>query len=152
MTTINKNMEIEEIKSSLLSGLDCAQTVITCFANDLELDESVSQRLTSAFGGGMYCGDTCGAVIGSLMVLGMKYGFQKPVILSDKNEIRNKALEFRRRFIERRGSCICRDLLGADLGTPEGNSIIQQKNLLAELCPLIIYDAIDILEEMFDEE
>lgn len=145
-------MDIEDIKSSLISGLDCGQVVITCFADELELDDGTVQRLSSAFGGGMYCGDTCGAVIGALMVLGMKYGFQKPVILSDKNEIREKTLEFRRRFTERRGSCLCRDLLGADLSTPEGNAEIQQKNLLSELCPEIVADAIDVLEEMFDEE
>lgn len=145
-------MEIEEIKSSLISGLDCGQTVITCFSDELGLDESTVQKLSSAFGGGMYCGDTCGAVIGALMVLGMKYGFHKPVVFSDKNMIHDKTIEFRHRFEARRGSCICRDLLGADLSTPTGIAVIQQKKLLSELCPEIIFDAIEILEEMFDED
>ena len=33
--------------------------------------------MSSCFGGGMMCGETCGAVTGALMVIGMVYGHSR---------------------------------------------------------------------------
>lgn len=49
---------------------------------------------------------------------------------------------------ERRGSCMCSDLLGDDISTPEGLGRILEAGTMFSLCPELVLDAIDILDEM----
>lgn len=145
-------MTREDCEKYLLKGLDCGQAVLTLMAEELDISEETAQRIASGFGGGMFTGETCGAVAGAIMALGLKYGFALPVNQSEKNACQEKVLEFKRRFKEKRGTCICRELLGADVSTAEGMAKIQSENLLATLCPQIVADAATILEDMFDED
>lgn len=50
---------------------NCAQAVITAFAEDLHYDEESAYKTAAAFGGGMRIGSVCGAITGGLMVLGL---------------------------------------------------------------------------------
>ena len=50
---------------------NCAQAVVTAFAHDLHYDEDAAFKTAGAFGGGMRIGSVCGAITGSLMVLGL---------------------------------------------------------------------------------
>ncbi len=58
------------------SGYNCAQATLCAFADKLDIDEAQLLRISSAFGGGM-CGtkETCGAVTGMLMALGLMKGY-----------------------------------------------------------------------------
>ena len=58
-------------------GFDCAQTVFSAFAEELDLDEETALKIAAGFGGGMHLGDMCGCVTGGLMVLGLKYGWNE---------------------------------------------------------------------------
>jgi len=51
---------------------NCAQAILMPFSEKLGLTEAQAQELGSLFAGGMYCGATCGAITGGLMVLGLK--------------------------------------------------------------------------------
>ena len=54
---------------------NCAQSVLTAFAEELGLTEDESLRVACAFGGGMGRQQlTCGAVTGAAMALGLKFG------------------------------------------------------------------------------
>lgn len=57
---------------------NCAQAVLMPFSEKLGLTEAQAQDLGSLFAGGMYCGATCGAITGALMVLGLA-GQKDPV-------------------------------------------------------------------------
>ena len=46
------------------AGFNCAQSVLSAFAEDLGLKEETSLLLASAFGGGMRMAATCGALTG----------------------------------------------------------------------------------------
>ena len=145
-------MTKQETEKYMLKGLDCAQTVLTLMSEELGISPELAQKIASGFSGGMYTGDTCGAVTGSIMALGLKYGFGMPVSQDDKDICREKILEFKRRFSEKCGSCICREILGADLSTPEGMAKIQVEDMFAVKCPQIVAEAVTVLEEMFDED
>lgn len=145
-------MADERVEHYLTKGLDCGQTVFSCFADELGFSEEDTQKIASGFGGGMFTGETCGAVAGAIMVLGMKYGFSVPVDQGVKALCREKVMEFKRRFTEKRGSCICSSLLGVDMSTEAGHAEAVEKGLLAQICPEIITDAVEILEDMFDED
>ena len=49
----------------------------------------------------MQCGETCGAVTGALMVIGLKYGHSVNHDLKQKEIMREKTSEFKRLFAEK---------------------------------------------------
>jgi C_GCAxxG_C_C family probable redox protein len=111
------------------------------------LDRSAALKLARAFGSGMGMGRECGAVTGALMILGLKV--QEA---SSEKETRYRVYdlvrELVRRFEEKRGTIICKDLLGVDLGTPEGRDKAIKDNLFRTLCPGFVRDAAQILDDM----
>ena len=145
-------MEWEEVQQYLLSGLDCGQVVAMAFADEMGLEETEAQKLASAFGGGLYSGETCGAVCGALMALAAHYGFHEPFTKADKAPVKEKTREFLKRFKELHGSIICREILGHDCSTHEGMAAIIEKGLMQSVCPHCAYDAIELVEEIFDED
>ena len=91
--------------------------------------------------------ETCGAVTGALMVLGLRFG-PKDTTDTSRDAIKSKVPEFFSRFEERCGSIVCRDLLGCDIGTPEGIKYAVGKGLFKSICPKLVGAAAEILEDM----
>lgn len=59
--------------------------------------------------------------------------------------------EFMRRFEDRRGSIVCKELLGGvDIGSPQGREEAERRKLFTEVCPGYVWDAACILEEMME--
>ena len=55
------------------------------------------------------------------------------------------------RFKEKCGSYICNDLLGCDISTQTGVDYARANNLFTELCPQMVANAVDVLEEIINE-
>ena len=131
-------------------GFDCAQTVFSAFAEDLDLDEETALKIAAGFGGGMHKGDMCGTVTGGLMVLGLKYGFCEPNDAVGKDLMNQKAMEYERRIQEVDEGCLrCREMLGVDPSTPEGKA--QAMNIIPKKCPQLVVNACKILEELLQD-
>ena len=64
----------EEVMSRFAAGRNCAQNTLAPWADGLGYDEEELQRMGAAFAGGMFRGDTCGAVTGALMTIGLACG------------------------------------------------------------------------------
>ena len=130
----------------------CSQAVLAAFASECGLTEEQALKLGACFGSGMRKGEVCGACTGALMVLGMKYG---QFDLSD-NESRAKsgsmAVKFLDEFEKRKGSYVCRDILGCDLRTEEGSNYARSNGLFRTLCPEMVRTAAEILTEMLGSE
>ena len=59
------------------SGYNCAQAVFAAVAPELGLDRVAALRVATGFGGGMgRLQRSCGAVTGSVMLLGLRYGMR----------------------------------------------------------------------------
>jgi C_GCAxxG_C_C family probable redox protein len=115
----------------------------------LGLDHELALRVAGAFGGGMArMGETCGAVTGALMAIGLKYGMTKAKDEGARDKTYKLAQELVTRFKERHRSIICRELLGYDLSSPEGRKAAHDKGLFSTLCPELVRDAVEILEQM----
>lgn len=113
------------------------------------LDRDTALRVAGAFGGGMAgTGQTCGAVTGALMVIGLKYGQTQGEDKQAKEKTYALAREFLERFKARNGALLCRELLGYDINTPEGMQAIRDKGLFDSLCPRLVANAVEILEEL----
>jgi len=130
------------------SQVNCAQTVFSLHAKDLGIDEKTALKIASGFGGGMACAETCGAVTGSYMVIGLKHGHAS----SDPEEKANTKLkiqQFNEKFIQAHGSLICKKLTGYDISTPEGSEAAKDEGVFETKCPMFIKTACTIIEEYF---
>ena len=140
----------EEVLEQFGDGLDCAQVVFRYWAERLGYDKKTACKLSTGFGAGMMQGETCGAVIGAYMAIGLKYGVAEEGPEGDDQKVATviKDTRFREKFLDKYSSSMCRELLGADFRTSEGQTIIQEKNLMTTFCPQLVADVCDILEEI----
>ena len=55
------------------------------------------------------------------------------------------------RFIEKKGTVVCRELLGYDISKTEGMKKIKELNLFKSICPEMIRCATELVDEMINE-
>jgi C_GCAxxG_C_C family probable redox protein len=128
-------------------GFSCSQAVLAAYAEGLGLARETALRISQPFGGGIAkSGDWCGAVTGAFLVIGLKYGRVRADDTAAKDKTYALVQEFIRRFRARHGATRCNDLLGCDIGTPEGQKTIEEKKLHQGRCEPIIRDAVEILD------
>jgi C_GCAxxG_C_C family probable redox protein len=134
-----------------LNGYNCAQAVAVAFSDLTGLDEQLSARLASSFGGGMgRMREVCGAVSGMLMVAGVLYGYDTPgddaVKMAHYTLVQNLAGEFR----EKNGSIICREILKNPPSDP-APSPRTAEYYASRPCARMVYTAANILEAYIKE-
>ena len=129
-------------------NLHCSQSVLAVFAEECGITEEQAFRLGSCFGSGMRRGNVCGACSGALMVLGLLYGETRkgdPEGRKRTNELNDLMMD---RFSEANGTCICNELLGCNIRTPEGVQYARDHHLFTEFCPKMVASAVEILEDI----
>jgi C_GCAxxG_C_C family probable redox protein len=105
--------------------------------------------MAEVFGGGMgRMGLTCGAVTGAFMVIGLKYAKLTPEDNVSRQQSVELARKFREKFEARHGSICCKNLLGVDLSTPNGYQEAADKRVFVSVCPKLVHDAVEIVEEL----
>jgi C_GCAxxG_C_C family probable redox protein len=138
----------EEAVALFKQGFNCSQSVLATYGEQFGLKRQISLSLACGFGMGMGMGETCGAVTGAFMVIGLKHCASNPQDRQVRQEVYELIREFAKRFTARNHSIVCRDLLGCDPSTPEGSKIAIEKGLFKTICPKMVQDAAEILEEM----
>lgn len=131
-----------------LSGYNCAQSVFAAFSEDYGLERDKALKVAGALGGGVRCGEICGAVTGAALVIGLKNGQSSLEDTASKENCSNEIKEFTRRFKESTGSLICRELLGIDISDDEGRRRAMERNLFKTVCSDAVTEAVEILEDM----
>lgn len=92
--------------------------------------------------------DTCGAVTGAFMVLGLTYRIGDP---NAREKVYALVEKFTKEFKSRNGAIFCRELLGYDMSTVEGNKMIKEKQFTTTICPKLLQDAAEITEKILSE-
>jgi C_GCAxxG_C_C family probable redox protein len=139
----------EEAAEIFRSGYSCSQAVCLAFADDFGIDRPTALKFSCALGGGMaHTGNTCGAVSGALMVIGMKYGRTSPDDLAAKERSYELAQKFIREFRRRHHSVNCTELVGHDLSDPAELAAAREKKLFHTKCAVFVRDAGEILETL----
>jgi C_GCAxxG_C_C family probable redox protein len=145
MTKSTEEKAIETFRS----GLNCSQAVLTAYSEKLNYDNDLALSISCGFGGGMgRLQETCGAVTGSFMVLGVNTCKRHTDNKTRKEETYKLVQEFSRQFKQLNGTTDCTDLLQIDLKTEEGNRIAKEKNLFGTVCEKCISDSVRIIEEL----
>ncbi len=100
-------------------GYNCCQAVACAFATELNVDEEILFKAGEGFGLGMGCTDcTCGAISGAIMVTGFKNSTANLDGEKSKGSTYQLSKEIVRKFEEKNGALLCKDLKGIDTGKP----------------------------------
>ena len=143
---MNRSEQAEEL---FLSGHNCAQSVVLSFADDLKFSKELALTMAAGFGGGLgKQQETCGAVTGAIMVLGLLKGED----VNNNDELKTSAYaavkDLTRDFVAAYKSTNCRDLIGCDLNSPEGSARFKEENIMENVCAPCVKKAVEILEEL----
>jgi C_GCAxxG_C_C family probable redox protein len=139
----------EEASKTFRETFNCAQAVLSAFGPELGLERKTALKVAAAFGGGLArMGETCGAVTGALMAIGLKHGKTMPEDKVAQEATQRMSEMFLERFKSMNYSVLCRELLGCEVGTEEGMKFLKENNLRERLCTGFIADAALILEEL----
>lgn len=132
-----------------MSGYNCAQSVVWAFVPDLGVDVDLALKVSTGFGAGMgRRQETCGAVAGGIMVLGLRHGRGEGQERAATEDTYARTQELMRRFEAKHGTSSCRKLLGCDLMTEEGRKALKERDLHDTVCKSCVQSVVAILEEM----
>ncbi len=141
--------KIETVLSLFNQGFNCAQALLVTYGAGLGLERDTALKIASTFGGGMgRMGETCGTVIGALMIIGLKYGITEPG-LARKMEANEFVEKFAKEFKARNSShsIVCSELLGFHM-SPERDLNLNERNIIKAKCPQYVQDAAEIIEKI----
>ena len=135
------------------SGFNCAQSVLTSYKDEVNMNKDDLLKISCGFGAGMgRMQDTCGAVSGAYMVIGLKYGKYN----KDDNKAREKTYrlvrEFDSEFKKINKTTNCKELLGCNLSTEEGKKYFNDNNLMEKVCVKCVECSVKILNRLLDEK
>jgi C_GCAxxG_C_C family probable redox protein len=141
--------KVEQAVSCFEEGFSCAQAVLSAYGPQFGLERELALRVAGAFGGGMgRMGRTCGAVTGALMAIGLQYGKTEAEDDETKEACYNLAGKFVEQFELRHGAITCQELLGYKIGIPEERELAKEQGLFDTLCPKLVRDAAEIVEQL----
>ena len=146
-----KISDADEAVACFKKGTNCTQALLSTYGRRYGLDPEIALRVSGAFGSGMGMGETCGAVTGALMVIGLKHSKVAGSRLLSRDRTEDAAREFVERFKALQGTVLCRELLGCDVTTPEGLKRAKQERHFKKRCPALVKNAAEILEELLKD-
>jgi C_GCAxxG_C_C family probable redox protein len=145
-TTNKQEQSIELFRN----GYNCSQSVLSVFSEELGLKKDLAMKLASPFGSGIaYMQETCGAVTGALMVIGLKYGKGDNGTNEDKARAYDMSKHLMTEFKKTHQTVCCRELLdGLNMSTPEGMARIMELDYFRIRCARYVRDAVQISEKI----
>lgn len=140
----------EKAQALFLEGYNCAQSVLCAFDDLTGIDVPSSARLASSFGGGMgRLREVCGTMSGALIVLGILCGYDDPKAAEAKTAHYHLVQEFAKRFREKNGTILCRELLKGVKTVPGNDPEPRTPEYYASRpCLRYVRDAAQIVDEL----
>lgn len=121
-------------------GYNCCQSVACTFCHDFGVSEEEMFRISEGFGFGMGMMETCGAVTGMFMIIGLQNSvgdLEKGK--STKADTYKKVKSYAEKFKEKNHSILCHELKGIGSDRPICS------------CSQCIEDAVELVEEYLQE-
>ena len=128
-------------------GYDCAQCILKAMSDKVDFDEDTALKTISCMGMGLLEGSICGALLGGLAVIGLKYGSSAPDSSSRGITIIKRAqflMEFRKKY----NGLTCPEIMGLDVRKDEDNLRAYKEGIYEHFCPKMASDIIEILNRI----
>lgn len=143
---MNKQEQAVELYNK---GYLCSQAIFATFCEEFGIQKDIGIKLSNFLGAGfMFQGNYCGAVSGALMVYSLKYSSSEKYSELSNETLYQVSQEHMKRFTEKQGSCICKELLNADLSTEEGMSYLIENKIFDKKCPAFVEDSTEIITQI----
>lgn len=143
---MNNQSKISEAVACFNNGFNCSQAILSTYCEKFGLDKNTAMRIACGLGAGMgRLQETCGAVSGAYLLIGLKYGMFQKEDNSAKEKTYAMVREFSKMFEERNHTTNCCELLGINL-TDEDRQIATER--VKKICPKMIQDAAEIVEKL----
>jgi C_GCAxxG_C_C family probable redox protein len=139
---------IDEAVDCFCRGAACSQAIVGTYGPLFGLSREQGIKLSSGFAGGMRMAQTCGAVTGAFMILGLKHAGPNCDQRDCRENVYAPIRAFTAQFQQRNHTLVCKELLGCDISTPQGAQQAMKEGLFRSICPKLVQDAAEILEEM----
>ncbi|HHX57766.1 MAG TPA: C_GCAxxG_C_C family protein [Clostridiales bacterium] len=139
---------VDEVLECFNNGFDCSQAILSTYCEEFGLDKETALKLSSGLAAGMgrLC-QTCGAVTGAYLVIGLKHGKLSAYDNNAKEKTFELVQEFEKQFVKRNKSTNCLELLGVDLRNGDKEKAVIQ---VKQVCPKAVKDAAEILEAVLE--
>ncbi len=109
---MTKEERIEKARNLFLQGFNCSQSVFGAYADDYGIPLEFALKVSASFGGGIgRTRETCGAVCGMSMLVGLEEGQTQPDDSQQKQKNYKAVQELMAQFREMHGSTKCGELL-----------------------------------------
>lgn len=145
-------MKSENAVKCFTDGFNCAQAVLSSFSEEYSCPKELALKISGAFGSGMgQLGETCGAVTGALMIIGLKYGKYKSSDTESKDRTYACVKQYSDIFKLRFGSIKCTDLIKFNLSNHEELIEARKAGVFQSICPELIKCSVEILESLFQK-
>ena len=133
----------EKAKMFFSQGYNCSQSILLAFCEDLGLDYEAAAKVALSFGGGMgQMRETCGALTGAFMVLGLANSTAGAPSTVEKDVHYQAVRALAETFRNENGSLSCRELIA------KAQSGEQKKKRCSEL----VSETATILEKFLSEK
>lgn len=150
---LNAEERCQKAMGLFSEGYNCAQSLVLTFADLCDVDEKMLCTLASPFGGGIArTRETCGAVSGAVMIIGLLRGYSNAETGQKKAQLYATTQEFIKKFTDEFGTTRCAKLLGK----PDGkeNPVPSSRNehyFATRPCKQIVGTAAKMLAEYLNE-
>lgn len=132
------------------SGCACSQAVLGAFGPRYGLDEERAFRVAAGFAGGMRMAETCGAVTGALMVIGLARCDAGCRTADGRQATYAAVTSLAEQFRRVHGTLVCRELLGCDITTSEGGALAREQGLFRARCDGFVRTAAELLDRALE--
>ena len=146
---VDKNDVVDKALCHFDKGYACSQSVLLAFADIFNLDERTAKLISSTFGGGMgRLRQTCGAVTGGFMVLGLAFGNELPNDMETKLNSYKKVRELNKKVVELHTTSNCRELL---VKHATESDVLERKHHKI-ICRQVVADTTGLVFDLLNEE
>ena len=128
-------------------GLNCAQALLTVYGKRYGIDPKMAKNIGRPLGGGIaLTANVCGYLSAACILLSLA---KEKADESDSRQATHPMVkELMNRFKSLHGHLLCKNLLEADMSTPEGAKKIKDEDLIAKNCYGFGRDVSQILEDL----
>jgi C_GCAxxG_C_C family probable redox protein len=132
---------------------NCAQAVLRAVLEEKGMYMDEFPYLAAGLGGGVsHQGNTCGAVTGAVLAIGMITSQSALDVQGHKNRTYSYGEKFISQFKEGFDSIICRELTGIDISNPKELERGRESGIFEERCTEFVRKAAVLVSEMFPDK
>ncbi len=127
--------------------ISCSSALLATYGGHFGVSRELGLKIPAALGLGICMGETCGAVIGVLMLIGAKHGKTRGDDFESDQKLLGHVQSFLGEFASKNNTFKCKELLDFEAHTMEGFEYALKTGIFARECPKYMQQACNYIEK-----